>query len=480
MVRVLFLQDNAINESLALAEVSAVLRAGGHATQLLLADEESKLGQSIQSWDPALVVIPCSIANHETALDLASQAKAAVPEAHVLLGGTHATFEPEIALHDAVDSVCVGEAELSVRDLAAALDAGTDWKQIPNLAFGTPEGLQKNPLRPLIEDLDSLPLPDRELYFRYPFIARFPWKKFMTGRGCVHSCSFCWNTTLREMYEGKGSFVRRKSPTRAVDEIVAVAATTPLKRVHFSDDLFTIHPAWLEEFAPMYRDRVGIPFSCNTSIELVSPRAMAALAMAGCQSVAIGVETGNEELRSRILRKTVTNADVRQAAQRIKDAGMDLVTFNMLASPGETLEDAFATVRLNQEIGADHVRVNLAVPIPHTDFERTAEVDGHLGDGHGHARVASLEHPEVAFDSDDARAFVNLFYLFRLAVHNPSLNPVIRKMVHMPLGRVLDPLRLMIPLEEKRINALGWRDGLRYFSHVGDPHKKTSNYVTLI
>jgi radical SAM superfamily enzyme YgiQ (UPF0313 family) len=259
-----------------------------------------------------------------------------------------------------------------------------------------------------------------------------------------------------------------------------VKAKYPLKQVHFSDDLFTFQPSWLEAFSELYASRVGVPFTCNSSVELVSERNVEALKNAGCRGVAIGIETGNEELRSHILNKTVSNDDVRQAARRIKNAGMELTTFNMLASPGESLEDAFSTIALNREIQADHVRVALAVPIPFTEWEKSALEEGSLDPAYSEQRVASLRRPQVAFNTEQNQAFENLYYLFRLAVHFPKAERLVRQLIKSPTSRPFDPLRLLIALEEKKINGLGWMDGLRFFSHVGDPKKRTANYVTLI
>jgi anaerobic magnesium-protoporphyrin IX monomethyl ester cyclase len=480
MARVLFLQDNGINESLALTELSAFLKARGHTTTLFLEQEEPALDRVLAHWKPDIAVIPCSVAAHSTALRLAARLKEAVPGCTTILGGTHATFDPELALKAQVDAVCVGEAEMAVADAADRLDNGEGLDDVPNLAIDNDGTLVKNPLAPLVEDLDALPLPDRNLYFRYPFMARFPWKKFMTGRGCVHSCAFCWNPGVRDMYEAGSSFTRRKSPARAVEEVVSVLAQHPLDTVHFSDDLFTYRPGWLEEFAPLYRNRVGLPFTCNSSIELVTPRAVNALAAAGCRGVAIGLETGNETLRTQILKKTVTNNDVRKAAALIKNAGMELTTFNMLACPGETLEDAFSTIALNREIGADHIRLSLAVPIPFTDWERQAQEEGLLQADYAGRRVEGLSRPEVAFASEDVLAFRNLYYLFRPLVHHPWLEPLVRRLIRMPSTRPLEILRLLVAYEEKRIYHLGWKEGLRFFSHVGDPRNRTTNYVTLI
>lgn len=476
-MRILFLQDSAINESLALCELSGVLKAAGHETRLLLGDEESDLDGQIRKYDPQLTILPCSVAGHRWPIWAAAKVKSLLPRCVTAMGGTHVTFSPELALDPNIDATCVGEAEGAMVDLADRISRGVDWSDISNLCFSRDGTLVKNAMRPLWADLDTLPMPDRDLYFRYGFISRFPWKKFATGRGCVHSCSFCWNTTLRGMYDAGGEFTRRKSPQRVVEEILAVKAHHPMKHIHFSDDLFTVRPSWLESFAPVYRAQVGLPFTCNSSVELVTARTTAALRDAGCHGVAIGIETGSEALRERILRKTVSNDDVRRAAKLIKSNGMKLTTFNMIASPGETLDDAFSTLRLNREIRADHVRVNIAVPIPHTDFDLDARERGQL---HGETvdRVTELKRPSVAFHLDEAREFRNLFYLFRLGVHVPGIEPLLRQLVRLPVP--LDPLRALIPWEEKRIFNLGWVDGLRYFRHVGDPHKRTTNYVSLI
>lgn len=473
-MRVVFLQDSGINESLAVTDVSAVLKAAGHQTKLLLEDEERDLDRALRAFDPGLAVIPCPIAGAEWPLVAAARVKRVLPRCAVLLGGTHVTFAPEVALDPNVDAVCVGEAEGTAADLADRIAAGKPWDEVANLAFARDGQLVKNPMRAPVRDLDALPFPDRELYYRYRFIGRFPWKKFTTGRGCMHSCSFCWNSSLREMYLPHGvDFVRRKSPERVIQEIELVQRRWPMRRVHFSDDIFTFRPSWLEEFAPLYRSRVGVPFTCNSSVELVNERVADALLAAGCKGVAIGVETGNEELRSRILNKRVTNDDIRRAASLVKTRGMELTTFNMLASPGETLEDALSTLRLNREIGADFTRVKLAMPIPHTRFSESAAAAGEYDGAAG-----SLAKPRVVFKKSEARQFLNLFYLFPLGVRIPGAERLIRKLL--PFRLPLAPLGVLGPIEERRIYDLPWLEGLRFFRHVGNPMKRTANYVTLI
>ncbi len=476
-IRVLVLQDSGVNESLAMTDASALLRAGGHRTRLLLTDETPRPGRALRRLDPDLVVIPCPVAGEAVALDAALLVKRWTPGAVVVMGGTHATFHPELAALDCVDAVVVGEAEGALRELADRLAAGRSWEDVRNLAVHVDGELVENPLRPLVEDLDTLPLPDRELYFRYKFAARLPWKKFATGRGCIHRCAYCWNTTLQDKYEGLGRFVRRKSPQRAVEELLVVRRRWPMRRVHFSDDLFTVHPKWLDEFASLYGMEVGAPFTCNTSTPLITERTADALKRAGCKGVAIGIETGNEELRSQILGKTVPDSEIERAAALIKERRMELYTFNMVASPGEGVDDVLSTIALNKRIGADRVRVNIAVPLADTAFAETAFSLGFLEEEPPH--VEDYRDPQAFFDSGQRRELVNLYLLFRAGIHLGLPCKVLRSLAKLPTAALL-PLRLQGVLEEKHITGIPWVEGLRFFAHVGDPHRRTANYVTLI
>lgn len=474
----LVLQDNGINESLAMADVAGVLRASGHRVHLLLGDEERGIGLQIRAFDPDLVLIPCPVAGHERALLDARRARRAAPRSLVLLLGTYATLDPERVLTSDVDAVCIGEAEEALATLAHRLSRGEPWHDVPNLVRRVGGQVLRNPLAPAVA-LDALPPPDRGLYFRYPFLAALPWKKFATGRGCIHTCTFCWNTQVKAMYRGRGAFVRRKTPQRVVEEILDVQARGPLRRVHFSDDLFTVHPGWLAEFAPLYRARVGLPFTCNSSAPLLTKEVVSLLSQAGCLGVAFGIETGNEALRAKVLGKPISNDEIRRTATLLHDAGLAVTTFNMVGSPGETADDVLDTIELNQEIRADHLRVNLAIPLPHTGFEATAYAWGSRAEGPLAFEVKSLTDATLPGAHPEAHDLVNLYLLFRPAVHGRWGRRTTRLLASGPDLRRLRFLQLWGLWEEKQITGLSWWEGARFHRHVGDPRKRTANYVTL-
>jgi anaerobic magnesium-protoporphyrin IX monomethyl ester cyclase len=480
-MRVLIVQDNGLNESLALAEASATLWAHGHHRRLVLTREEPDLEAILERERPGLAVVVGSILARGFALSVARRIKA-VSDVPVVLCGTLPTFFPEVVLDPAVDYACVGEADEALADLADALRDGRCTRSLPNIRTAEGGAMRDPGLRPMIADLDATPLPDRELYYRYGFLRDFPWKKFSAGRGCIHNCSYCYQPSMRRMYRGDPHYVRLKSPARVVAEVRDVRRRAALSHVHFSDDLFTVDADWVRAVSEALAAEVGLPFTCNTSAELITPAVARDLKRGGCTAVAIGVESGDESLRcDTILDKKITDEMLRAAARAIREAGLRLITFNMIGVPGETLEQALATLRFNREIGADHVRICFAFPIPGTAmFERalasgelSADTAAQLGSGELEFRPGPMLH------NPQERELVKLFRLFRLCMEIPGGDRACRRLLRLPTGQIERLLVLQSALMEQRIFRLPWLQGLRFFLHTGPPERRTTNFTSL-
>lgn len=482
-MKIVFVQDNGINESLALCELSVCLKAAGHETALFLEREERDLMGAIHAFAPDWFLIPCSILAHNWALGMARKLRAEFSKP-VILGGTHPTFYPEIVEEDCVDAIIVGEAEGAALDICDALSRGNDISNVKNVWLKRDNEIIRNPLRPLVDPLDSLPLPDRAMYLKYPFIRNFGWKKFMSGRGCYHSCAYCYNPKIRDGYRGLGVYVRRKSPARMVEEIVWMKNNARLKIAHFSDDLFISKQDWLDDFCDRYRRTLNVPFTCNSTVELVTERAVAALSNAGCRAIAIGIETGDENMRRMIMKKNITDVQIREAARLIKSFGMMLVTFNMIGNPGETIDGALKTMELNAEIGTDCARLTFGIPLPRTPYAEYGVEAGVLSreDADRLPDITDISSggPHPVFKTTQTREFQNLYYLFRLGVARPNLIPLIKKLIHSNSTSLFKPFSLNMFLVEKHMFNIGWAEGFNYYRHVGSPDRRTTNFVSLI
>ena len=486
--RVAFLQENAINESLGLCDLAGHLRTFGVSTRLFLSREERGLRETLRRFDPAMVIIPCDLLGHNSALRLARTAKSAT-EAKVLLGGTHPTFFPNVVLREGVDYAFAGEAEGVVTDVLAALLGGEDpaksLETIPNLIRRRNGNYHPNPIRPVLEDLDDLALPDREIYYRYPFIASFEWKKFSTGRGCLNSCGFCFNPAYRSMLSGKRTFFRRKSPERIVREIEAVRRRHPLEIVHFSDDLFSSGTDWLEAFIACYGDTVALPFSCNVFARSVNRRTGELLRRGGCRVIAMGVEVADESLRMEVMNKPVSTEEIIEAARIVKDLGIRLVTFNILGLPWSSLETDMETLDLNRRIQSDHTRLSILVPFPKSAVTARLHKEGYLAEDFEDRIYEIPDLPrwpaESLFRRSRPESTVRLYRLWPLMLALGLPKRWVRRLVESRWSVLLNLLSLLVVLtNEKKIFALGWLSGFRYFLHVRNPALKTTNYVSFI
>jgi radical SAM superfamily enzyme YgiQ (UPF0313 family) len=483
---VAMLQSNGINESLGLCDLSAQLQQSGAVTRLFLRREEPNLVRRLREFAPRLTVVPCDLLGHNSALSLARLAKRTLGDATTtLLGGTHPTFFSNVVRQEGVDVAFAGEAEGVVVDVLAALRDGRDPRDISNLVFRANGGCQRNPLRPVLQNLDEMPLPDRELYYRYPFMSSFPAKKFATSRGCGNSCGYCFNPSYRALLKEGAHFVRRKSPERVVREIAEVRRRHRLEVVHFSDDLFSSGAAWTEQFTETYRDKVGIPFSCNTVASTLDEQTVRRFKDAGCRILAIGVEVADDRVRQEALNKPVSRDDINRAAALIKAAGIKLVTFNILGVPWIPPDGDLDALELNQRLGVDHTRVTELVPFPVSRVATRLIADGILAADYEERIYEVPDIPRwpaaTLFRRAAPERLTRLYWLWALLLHFRVEKRWAQRLINSRWSMALAPISFAIGLlAEKRVFGLGWADGLRYFWHVANPAFKTSNYVSFV
>ena len=177
MAKVLFLQD-VLYEAFGPQVLSAVLKEHGHDCDLDVISMEGRRNvlSRIRSFEPDVVSFSISSFGFQWAVELAKEIKSEI-ETVTLFGGPHPTYFPQFATSEGVDYACRGEGEGAILDLANAIDAGSPHEDIPTLMRRGPDGaLISNPLRPLIENLDSLPFPDRDIYFKYRPLRRLGYK----------------------------------------------------------------------------------------------------------------------------------------------------------------------------------------------------------------------------------------------------------------------------------------------------------------
>jgi radical SAM superfamily enzyme YgiQ (UPF0313 family) len=370
-----------------LGYISSVLKRAGHETTLLYLQTEptrESLLQEITSLAPSVVAFSATTHQFPYVAECARWIKEETPAVWTMVGGAHATLVPEQVIGEpGVDVVCVGEGEYPVLDWVSALQEGKDFTHIPNLWLRQGENLVRNPLRPLIANLDELPFADRELFgFDQILDKNDGWVDLMAGRGCPYGCSYCCNPTLRERFRGLGQYVRFRSVENVLSEIRFLASHYVIKTLNFQDDVFTLDRDWTLQFCQAYRTQFSFPFWINTRVERINDEEMvAALAHAGCRGVRIGIESGNESLRAEILKRRMSNDDIRQAFALANKHGLNVYTCNMLGVPGETAAMIEETIALNRELEPADLQFSVFYPYPMTELYDLCAREGYLSEG---------------------------------------------------------------------------------------------------
>jgi len=430
-MRVLFVLKQVDYEPLGIMYLSSVLKAAGHQVRMAVASDEDVVDVARQ-WQPGILAYSVWTGGHPYYLELNRRLRQEV-DAFSAFGGPHATFFPEMIEEDGlVDGICVGEGETALLDLANALEDNSFSPTIPNWHFQVNGEIVRNPVRPYIPNLDDLPLPDRALiYDKDPVTRQSKIKHFITARGCPYDCTYCFNHALAAIYRGKGKRLRQRSVDSVFEEIQATREAYPLEFVVFLDDTFILIRDWLEEFAQRYAREIGIPFFCNVRANLVDQWIVDRLTEAGCASVGMGIETGDDDLRNAILKRNMSKEQIVNACLMFREAGINVITTNMVGLPTGGIKEDWETVELNVRCRPGYANAFIFQPYPRTQLgEMTRELgllEGSLDD-----IGAAWNYSILKFPPDEKRQIENLQRLFGVAVEWPWLIPLVRRVVRWP------------------------------------------------
>jgi radical SAM superfamily enzyme YgiQ (UPF0313 family) len=255
--------------------------------------------------------------------------KAGIP---VLWGGAHAILCPEESARIA-DIVCVGEGEEAILDLAGRLSTGVSIDDTPNFWVRRGDEIIRNPISNLIQDLDSIPFRDYTSLDKFvidggrvtrrdPMIED-PVFQVITSRGCPYQCSYCYNSTYREIFRDKGKYCRKRSVDNVILELKqAKSLFKNLKRIKFDDEVFPFQKEWVDEFVQKYPVQVGLPFEAFTEPSLVEPELFARLKEAGLQIVYMGIQS-SERITRQLYDRAAPKEQVRRAAGVLHGLGLD-------------------------------------------------------------------------------------------------------------------------------------------------------------
>lgn len=350
--------------------LSGYLRSRGHQTYILIDSQhsEKELQRKISEIKPDLIGFSLMSTEHGWLVERSGLLKNMFPSIPIVVGGIHAILYPDdLATLGSVDFVCCGEGEVTLEQLLLHLGGGMALEQIGGIAFRKGGEIFKTGLNPFI-DLNAF-REDRRIYYdEYKGLGNMPLKVFVSSRGCPYRCSFCVNAQLQRTFKGLGHYIRRKAVDEFIAEMEEAKQNWGMKSVFIADDLFVMDKTWLREFSLRYKERIGVPYICTCRADMLDEEVVTLLAGSGCHTVTFGVETGNEELRVKILKKHISDRQLLEAADLLNRAGVRFQTSNMFCLPGETMEDAIKTIELNIKMRTSFTMAAIFLPFPKTEL----------------------------------------------------------------------------------------------------------------
>lgn len=305
--------------------------------------EEELFVKQIIALDPKLVGISVLSPYVSVARRLTRLIKDNSP-ALVVWGGIHPTISPETCIDEA-DIICVGEGEGAITDLATRLRDGKEYLHIENLWINNGGHVIRNPMRPLIQNLDSLPISSSgndSFYFidsdKITSSDPLLWNGYLwvqTSRGCPFACSYCVNSLLHPLFKNLGPYTRRRSVDSVISEIKKNKSEAT-DYVYFFDETFGDDESWLDEFESRYKKEIGLPFAVEYHPKMVKPGMLKKLVNSGLHTIKIGIQAGSDHLRNHIFHRPGKNEDIVALANNIADYGVIIRYDLIMNNPYDT------------------------------------------------------------------------------------------------------------------------------------------------
>ncbi len=315
-------------------------------TDKKMSDVKNRLEQIVEDFQPDVVGISFWTARVLFGLELAKHIKKILPDINVIAGGIHATILPDDMLESGViDYVIKGEGEFAFVSLLENIDKGIlDMADIDNLSFINKDGsVVHNPIK-YCDNLDALPFPGYEHFINYEKFDKNVFRSVMFSRGCPFDCNYCASYKL---WSRKTRF---HSPAYMVKMIKHIHQKFGTDFFQFDDDTFTLKKEPVFEICRMIKqEKLDIKWHCDTRVECVTHELLSAMKEAGLETVAMGVESGDVEVR-KIIRKTSSLEATEKAFKIASECGLKTVGYFMIGFPGETYEAANRTLDLAEKL----------------------------------------------------------------------------------------------------------------------------------
>ena len=330
----------------------------------------------IKKFCPGVIGITAYTHSLIDVISLVENIKKVFPRVHICLGGIHVKVFPKQAIGiPGVDSVILGEGEVSFTELVSALEKGKSLNKIKGLVFKSNKKIIFTKSKINYLNLDDLPFPDRKLINlkKYYHVAgkKLGLATILSSRGCPYRCSFCCVPD--------GTY-RMRSSKNVVDEMEECVCLG-LKEIHFLDDVFNaVSERVLEICEEITRRNLKVQWSFRGRIDSLNETVIFNLKKTGCIRINLGVEAATDE-GLKMLSKGITVEQIKKVFKLTRAAGIETVAYFMLGCPHERNKfDVKKTIEFSCDIDPDFALFNILTLYPATQLYRCAVEKGFIED----------------------------------------------------------------------------------------------------
>jgi radical SAM superfamily enzyme YgiQ (UPF0313 family) len=227
----------------------------------------------------------------------------------------------------------------------------------------------------------------------------------------------------------------------------------------------------MREFSEAYRKEVNLPFVIETNPKSVTEEKVKCLKAMNCVSVSLAVETGDLELRKKVLNRVDNEEDILKAFALLNEAKIRTVSYNMFTLPFETRETFMKTVDINRRAKAKYPGIVYFYPFEGTKLREIAVKEGFFDPDNKETSAYRPERPALHFKEMNQEEIIGMREMFVLYVKLPEcFAPYIRR------AETLDAVGVKIRKQLELIyEKTVWANDGEY---IDDGHK--DEYIALL
>jgi len=364
-------KNRGIYPPLGLCYIASVLKEKNHQIKIIDCDTENnyleKIRNTLENFNPDVIGFYTMTWTYRQAKNIAKEIKNTNPEIKIIIGGPQTTTFPKFSINCLeFDFGVIGEGEITIQELIYAIENNKPFDKIKGIVFKKKSEIIINQKRELIENLDSIAFPARELLLMNKYFDVFTKKKkfatLIASRGCPFLCSFC------DRDNRMGRQWRVRSPKNIIEEIKLIQKQYDINEFMFFDDNLTSDKKWVYELCKLIKkNNLKIIWECRTRVDLVDKDMLKEMKSAGCYRIRFGFESGNNKIL-KIIQKGITVEQSLLCAKICKEVKMEMFGYFMMGSPYETEETLQQTMNLALKINSDFALFSKTILIPNTEL----------------------------------------------------------------------------------------------------------------